>query len=101
MSLLSSALQIVRDDTQTSKYKAEQKVKNRIQFNRKKLEPLLRDRDEVKNRLGPERWYNNPHRKNDYAEKRKQWEMDLRELEQAEEIMIALTLFQYTSATLN
>lgn len=47
------------------------------------LEPQWQTRDEVKARLGEERWTNNPNPKRDYAERRARDERELRELERA------------------
>ena len=45
------------------------------------LFPLLRDRDEVKRKIGEVKWTNNPAPKQDYAERRRQSEEQLKLLE--------------------
>jgi len=50
---------------------------------RRKLQPQWSSRDQVKQKLGSDRWTNNPHPKNDYAALRKQDEGALKVIETA------------------
>ena len=54
---------------------------------RRRLEPQWADRDEVRDRIGQERWENNPRPRNDYARRRRDNERELRELERAQEVL--------------
>jgi hypothetical protein len=50
---------------------------------RRKLEPQWTSRDEVRSKMGEERWNNNPRPKHDYAALRKADEAELRDIEAA------------------
>ncbi|KAG7358889.1 hypothetical protein IV203_015478 [Nitzschia inconspicua] len=56
----------------------------------RQLEPQWESRDEVKQRLGEERWTNNPRPKRDYAEMRRDLEIRLRAVRQAMEALQAM-----------
>lgn len=56
----------------------------------RKLEPQWESRNEVKERVGAERWKNNPNPKNDYAEQRREYEDRLRAVRLALEALQAL-----------
>lgn len=56
----------------------------------RKLEPQWESRDEVKQRIGEERWKNNPRPKMDYAAQRREFEQRLRVVRQAMEALEAL-----------
>jgi hypothetical protein len=56
----------------------------------RKLKPQWESRDEVKNRMGEDRWKNNPNRKNDHAELRREWEERLANVQGALEALRSL-----------
>ncbi|CAB9506878.1 expressed unknown protein [Seminavis robusta] len=55
----------------------------RLEYLQNRLAPQWESRDEVKARLGRDRWENNPRPKNDYSQMRKDNERELRALEVA------------------
>ena len=60
-----------------------QTTERRRQYLYDKLTPQWSDRDEVKQKLGKERWKNNPNPKRDYAIQREENEKELRAIEEA------------------
>lgn len=50
---------------------------------RNKLAPQWENRDQVKHKMGKERWENNPNPKRDFAAQREELERELRAIEQA------------------
>jgi hypothetical protein len=56
----------------------------------KKLEPQWATRDEVKTRMGDDKWRNNPRPKHDYAAQRRALEQELRDIQPALEKLGAL-----------
>ncbi len=52
----------------------------RLKYLRTKLQPQWSTRDEVRNRIGSDRWRNNPNPKNDYAQLRERDEKELGDL---------------------
>jgi hypothetical protein len=56
----------------------------------RKLEPQWEARDEVKQRIGEDRWTNNPNPKGTYAEQRREYENRLRVVREAMEALQAL-----------
>jgi hypothetical protein len=56
----------------------------------RELEPQWESRDEVKQRIGVDRWTNNPHPKGTYAEQRRELESRLRAVREAMEVLQAL-----------
>lgn len=65
--------------------KYHQAAKRQISKLKRILYPQWRSRDEVKRRMGNERWENNPNRKNDFAQLREESEQELKELQAAME----------------
>jgi hypothetical protein len=70
----------VQEDTEKKKDIAVSYLERRLDVLQKKLNPMLRERDEVKSQVGERRWKENPDPKFDYAEKRKEWEEELAEV---------------------
>lgn len=70
----------VQEHTEEEKDKAMSILERRLDTLQKKLNPMLRERDEVKSQVGERKWKENPDPKFDYAEKRKEWEEELAEI---------------------
>ena len=87
---LFQALHILIQDTERQKDQALAQLHKRIQYINSKLNPLLQDRNVVKASMGDDKWVNNPEPKQTYAEKRKQWEEDLKHLTEAALLMESL-----------
>lgn len=60
-----------------------QMAKRQIQYLEQILQPQWESRDRIKERIGEERWINNPHPKQDHARLRQQSEAELRLLQEA------------------
>lgn len=84
------SLQVVQDDTQFHRDEALKTLDFQLRKVMSKLNPLRRDRDEVKSSWGEVRWNNNPRPKMDYAEKMRLLAVEKEALESA--IMIISTL---------
>lgn len=65
-------------------------VERQATYLTKKLEPQWATRDEVKTRMGDDKWRNNPHPKQDYAAQRRALEQELRDIQPALEKLGAL-----------
>lgn len=82
-----NAYEILLVDTERHKATSLQYLHRRAQIVREKLFPMLQDRDSARQRMGDERWTNNPHPKLDYAEKRREWEEELRNINEGIELL--------------
>jgi hypothetical protein len=69
-------------------------AERRARYLRNKLEPQWTSRDDVKERIGSDKWKNNPHPKNDYSVLRDENEQELQELESA---LVALSELDATT----
>lgn len=70
-------LRILIEDTLRERNRAVSFLTNRVNALMAKLDPLLRDRNAVKAKIGNENWKSNPNPKQTYAERRKAWEQEL------------------------
>jgi hypothetical protein len=75
---LFAGLQLLVDDTERHKESTLKFLLKRRGFTLQKLYPMWNDRDKVKASIGEESWKNNPAPAQSYAERRRQWEEDLR-----------------------
>jgi hypothetical protein len=87
---LLNGYEILLSDTERQKISSLQYYMKRVQTLNSKLYPLLKERDQVKEKIGNERWTNNPEPKLDYAERRRQWEEDLANINEAIRILEGL-----------
>lgn len=87
-------ISIVRDDTEKSRDMALHRLERRLQFVDAKLNPMIRERDEVKSRVGVRRWKNNPSPKLTYAEQRAEWEEEKKAIESALDVIAGLSLWE-------
>jgi len=85
-------LSITKEDTEREKAKAIEFLARRLDTLQKKLNPMLRERDEVKRNFGEQSWKNNPDPKFDYAEKRREWEEEVKLIELTIETLVELKL---------
>jgi hypothetical protein len=69
-------------------------AERRARYLRNKLEPQWTSRDDVKGRMGADKWRNNPNPKNDYSALRDENEQELQELESA---LVALSELDATT----
>ena len=72
-----------KDCASTQREKSKGKLEFKLKMVREKLDPMLVERDIVKESYGVERWTSNPRPKMDYAAKRAQWVEDEKKLLQA------------------
>lgn len=84
---LFDALHILIEDTERERENALVQISKKLEFIERKLNPMIRDRNEVKISMGEEKWTNNPEPKQTYAMKRKQWEEDKKLLIAAMEVV--------------
>lgn len=85
--------------TKKKKDDAIQALKKTAEYLQKKLNPMLRDRNEVKHNIGEKKWKNNPHPKGDYAEKRRALEEEIALIQQTVEILSSLQFTMPSSPT--
>ena len=87
---------IVNDDTIREKESAVGSLQKRLQDIDKKLRPMLDERDEVKTNYGEDRWVQNPRPRNDYAARRRAWEQEEKEIKEALDRIVSLSMRQVT-----
>lgn len=80
---------VLAEDTDREKKKALEFLESKRKIIMAKLDPMLAQRDVVKKSWG-QQWTRNPHPKLDYAEKRKLWEQQLRDVNSAVSIIAPL-----------
>jgi len=68
------SLHVLGADTEKEKERALGFLKKRLRFIEEKLDPMLKERDEVKQRVGDFKWKHNEAPEMSYAEKRLAWE---------------------------
>lgn len=74
--------EILLEDTERHKDNSLNRLKKREEFLRNKLYPMWNERNEVRDKIGVTTWKSNPHPKLDYAERRRRWEEELRDISQ-------------------
>ncbi len=91
LQMLCDSFRVLAEDTDREKKKSLDLLDKKKQVIMGKLDPMLAQRDAVKQSWG-KRWTQNPHPKMDYAEKRKQWEQQLRDVNNAITIIAPLRI---------
>jgi hypothetical protein len=79
--------EILLMDTERHKNTSLQYLLDRAQFVREKLHPMLQSRDIAKEKMGVDRWKNNPNPKFDFAAARREWEEELRRINEGIELL--------------
>jgi hypothetical protein len=87
---LLNGYEILLADTERQKISSLHYYLQRVQFLNSKLYPARKERDEVKERIGNDRWTNNPDPKLDFAARRRKWEEDLANINEAIRILEGL-----------
>lgn len=82
---LFAGLQLLSEDTEREKNGTLRYLRKRLQYTMEKLNPMLKERNEVKAKIGEKQWKDNPDPKQSYAERRAQWEKDFKDLSEAVE----------------
>jgi hypothetical protein len=88
-------LNLTRDHIEREKDKVLNRFETQLEVVNRKLNPLLRDRDAIKSKIGEEKWKNNPNPKMDFVARRAELEMAKRSLEQAIERLSTLELYEW------
>jgi hypothetical protein len=85
-------LNLVREHTEQERDRAISVMEHRLASIDRQLNPLQRDRDEVRESMGEHAWRSNPRPKRDFARAREPLEEELRALRQAIDILRGLSL---------
>ncbi len=91
MQKICHSFSVLAEDTDREKKKALEFLESKRKIIMAKLDPMLAERDLVKKSWGS-KWTQNPHPKMNYAEKRKLWEQQLRDVNSAISIIAPLRI---------